>query len=121
MLDYLDFETSDDGEGTTTFDAMAYTAADRWPALKAEVERVLAWCTADLGPPGALAQGHRWDLDLQLQTDTGDALACHWDAPLHTLAAAHAADGNALQLSLTISMEAPDAAAFEGQFLADAQ
>ena len=52
MLDYLDFDTSDDDEGNTSFDAMAYAQADRWPALLAEVEQVLDWCTAKFGRPG---------------------------------------------------------------------
>ena len=60
MLDYLDFDTSDDDEGNTSFDAMAYAQADRWPALLAEVEQVLDWCTAEFGRPGALDSGRPW-------------------------------------------------------------
>ncbi|WP_133248138.1 hypothetical protein [Comamonas sp. JNW] len=107
MLDYLDFDTSDDGEGLTSLDAMAYAKAAQWPALTAEVTQLLAWCSDAFGAPGALEDGHRWDLDLQLQSDAGDALALHWDALQRQLLAPQAAQQTALQLSLTLS--GPDA------------
>ena len=95
MLNYLDFETSDDREGVTTFDAMAYANAERWPALQAEVEQVLAWCTQAFGAPGPLDNGKAWDVDLQLQSDAGHALAVRWDARAGKLEAPDAAHCNA--------------------------
>ena len=120
MLNYLDFETSDDGEGITTFDAMAYASAERWPALQAEVEQVLVWCTQEFGAPGPLDNGKAWDVDLQLQSDAGHALAVRWDAKAGQLEAADATHCNALQLTLTVSGNDAMAEGFEARFLADA-
>ena len=117
MLNYLDFETSDDGDGTTTFDAMAYATADRWPALQAEVEQVLQWCTDELGPPGPLDRGHAWDVDVQLQSDAGHVLAVRWDVSQRMLAAPEAAHCPALQLTLTLSGSEAFGAALEQAFL----
>lgn len=117
MLDYLDFDTSDDDEGNTSFDAMAYAQAERWPALQAEVEQVLAWCTAEFGRPGPLDSGRHWDLDLQLQSDAGHELAARWDAASASLQAPDAAHCAALQLSLTISGNEAFAQALSAQFL----
>ena len=117
MLNYLDFETSDDGDGTTTFDAMAYATADRWPALLAEVVQVLGWCTNEFGPPGPLDRGHDWDVDLQLQSDAGHVLAVRWDVPAGKLEALDAGHCNAVQLSMTISGCELVSEGFEAQFL----
>lgn len=117
MLDYLDFEISDDGEGITTFDAMAYATAERWPALQTEVTQVLAWCTQEFGAPGPLDSGKLWDLDVQLQSDASHALACRWDGAARVLAAPAAAHCSAVQLSLTISVQESLTLAFEQQFL----
>lgn len=117
MLDYLDFDTSDDGEGLTSLDAMAYAKAAQWPALAAEVTQLLAWCSDAFGAPGALEDGHPWDLDLQLQSDAGDALALHWDARQRQLLAPQAAQQTALQLSLTLSGPDPLVQQLTEQFL----
>ena len=117
MLNYLDFETSDDGDGTTTFDAMAYATADRWPALLAEVVQVLGWCTNEFGPPGPLDGGHDWDVDAQLQSDAGHVLAVRWDGAQRMLAAPDAAHCPALQLTLTLSGSEAFGAALEQAFL----
>lgn len=117
MLDYLDFDTSDDGEGLTSLDAMAYAKAAQWPALAAEVTQLLAWCSDAFGAPGPLEDGHRWDLDLQLQSDAGDALALHWDARQRQLLAPQAAQQTALQLCLTLSGPDPLAQQLTEQFL----
>ncbi len=119
MLDYLDFDTSDDGEGISSLDAMAYAKAAQWPALAAEVTQLLAWCSDAFGAPGALEDGHAWDLDLQLQNDAGDALALQWDARQRQLLAPQAAQQPALQLSLTLSGPDPFAQQVTAQFLGD--
>ncbi len=116
MLDYLDFDISDDGEGITTFDAMAYATADRWPALLAEVTQVLRWCTTEFGYPGALDGGHQWDLDVQLQSDAGHVLAVRWDASQRQLLASEALHCAAVQLSMTISGDDDFRAALEHAF-----
>ena len=117
MLDYLDFETSDDGEGTTTFDALAYTPTERWPALQAEVEQVLRWCTTEFGQPGPLERGHQWDLDLQLQSDAGHVLGVRWDGKLLALVAGGVVGVAGVQLGLTVSGGEEWAQALAEQFL----
>lgn len=121
MLDYLDFDTSDDGDGSTSLDAMAYATAAHWPALSAEVLQVLAWCSDAFGTPGPLDEGHAWDLDLQLQSGAGDALALQWDARQRQLLAPQAAQQTALQLSLTLSGPDPFAQQVAAQFLGDSE
>ena len=121
MLDYLDFDTSDDGDGSTSLDAMAYATAAHWLALSAEVLQVLAWCSDAFGTPGPLDEGHAWDLDLQLQSGAGDALALQWDARQRQLLAPQAAQQTALQLSLTLSGPDPFAQQVAAQFLGDTE
>ncbi len=69
-LQYLTFDTSDDGEGTGTWDAMASVRAAQLPAVLAEVRAVLHWAEAHApGPRGPLDEGGAWDADEQVQAD----------------------------------------------------
>ena len=43
-LDYLDFDYSEDDEGTGTFDAMACVTEAQWARLQHEITQVLQWC-----------------------------------------------------------------------------
>jgi hypothetical protein len=44
-LDYLEFDYSEDEEGTGTWDAMASVKAERVPALAGEIEALLRWAS----------------------------------------------------------------------------
>lgn len=69
-LQYLIFDSSDDGEGTGSWDAMASVRAGQLPAVLAEVQTVLAWAESNSpGPRGPLDDGGIWDADQQVQTD----------------------------------------------------
>lgn len=69
-LQYLTFDTSDDGEGTGTWDAMASVRADQLPAVQAEVREVLDWAERHApGPRGALDEGGAWDADELVQAE----------------------------------------------------
>ena len=69
-LNYLIFDTSDDGEGTGTWEAMASVRAEELPAVKAEAEAVLQCAMAnEPGPRGSLDEGGVWDADEQVTTD----------------------------------------------------
>lgn len=70
-LDYLDFEVADDGEGVTTFDALAAVVPERAPALRAEVKRVLDWAHARFGPAAPLDEGGEWDCALDDHDEDG--------------------------------------------------
>jgi len=65
-LHYLDFDYSEDDEGTGTWDAMASVTPAHLPALRAELEQVLAWAhRAFAGRRGPIDEGGDWDYDLQ--------------------------------------------------------
>ena len=70
-LDYLDFEIADDGEGVTTFDALADVEARHAAALRAEVKRVLDWATARFGAAAPLDEGGEWDCALDDRDEDG--------------------------------------------------
>lgn len=69
-MTYLLFDTSDDGQGMGTWEAMASVRADRLPQLMAEVDAALALAERSApGPRGPLDEGGAWDADLQVQTE----------------------------------------------------
>jgi hypothetical protein len=72
-LHYLIFDSSDDGEGTGTWEAMASVRATDVPAVTAEVQAVLDAADRDSpGPRGPLDEGGVWDAEQQVQTDDDD-------------------------------------------------
>lgn len=69
-LNYLIFDTSDDGEGTGTWEAMASVRAAELPAVLTEVHQVLTAAERQSpGPRGPLDEGGTWDAEQQVQTD----------------------------------------------------
>ncbi len=64
-LHYLDFDVSDDADDRVNFDALAAPEAALLPAVRAEVQAVLAWAQASFGPPTPLDDGGDWDYALQ--------------------------------------------------------
>lgn len=65
-LSYLDFDYSEDYEGTGTFDAMASVPPQQWDALQNEIARVLGWCTQQFPEgPAPAEEGGDWHYDLQ--------------------------------------------------------
>ena len=86
-LRFLDFDCSDDGDGLFTFDAMASVAASDWPALQAEVTRVLDWAHRGFaGVRGALDEDGDWDYDLQGGQETLAPLLLDFEASAGHLA-----------------------------------
>ena len=120
-LDYLDFDYSEDEEGTGTWDAMACVTAERVPALATEIEQVLRWASRQFnGRQGSIDAGGDWDYDLQAQDDAGRALSASFDAAssrLHLTAAS--AGRSTVSLSLSGSMQFGDA--LREQFELDAE
>lgn len=79
-LHYLTFESSDDGEGNGSWDAMASVRPDQLAQVLNEAQRVMAYAEANsTGPKGPMEEGGVWDTDLHQQTD-GD-----WTAVTLTL------------------------------------
>ena len=83
-LRYLDFDLSSDDAGHGSFDAMASVAPGQFPAVQAEVVRVLDWAERAFGPAAALEEGGEWDYELQGTRET--------TTPLRVLYAARSLD-----------------------------
>lgn len=115
-LDYLDFDYSEDAEGTGTWDAMASVPPQRLPALHAEIERLLAWAhRAFAGQRGPREEGGEWDYDLQAQANGGAPLRIAYDAGRERLEA-EASPGNG---RTTVTLSLSGSAAF-GEALREA-
>ena len=116
QLDYLDFDYSEDDEGTATWDALASATAERLPALAAEVEQLLRWAhRAFAGRRGAIEEGGDWDFDLQAQHDDGTPLDIRYDEATGRLQLA-AASGARTSLGLTLSASAAFSDALRRQY-----
>lgn len=86
-LHYLDFDYSEDFEGTGTFDAMAAVAPAQVAALHAEVVQVLAWAHAQFpGMQGPADEGGEWDYDLCAVQEVATPLALAFDNASCTIA-----------------------------------
>lgn len=79
-LSYLDFDYSEDDQGISTWDAMAYVNTQRLPALLAEITLVLNWAQQQFADQrGPLDENGLWDYDLQsLPEGTARALKLHY-------------------------------------------
>lgn len=72
QLIYLDFDLSEDADERINFDALAAPPAAEVPRVRAEVQAVLDWATAEFGPPAPLDDGGDWDYALQEALDEPD-------------------------------------------------
>lgn len=96
-LQFLDFEYSEDPEGSGSFDALASVRLAQVAAVRAEIAEVLDWAEATFaGQRAPLDEGGQWDVDLQEQVDAASPL---WHV-----------------LTLSISGSAPFCAAFTERF-----
>lgn len=67
-LQYLIFDASDDGEGQGSWEAMASVRAGDLPALRQELQAVLAMAERQSpGPRGPAEEGGCWDADVHEQ------------------------------------------------------
>ncbi|MBU1352272.1 MAG: hypothetical protein KKB95_10325 [Gammaproteobacteria bacterium] len=80
-LNYLDFDYSEDADGTGTFDAMASVSPAQLPALHAEIAQVLAWAYRHF-PDGCGPEedGGLWQYDLQGVQEVSTLLQLDFDA-----------------------------------------
>ena len=84
QLHYLDFDFSEDELGHACWDALACVPPERWEALLAEAQALLAWCEQQGGPAGDMDAGFGWDFDLQATAERGEQTtptAITWAAP----------------------------------------
>lgn len=103
-LDYLDFDYSEDDEGTGTFDAMASALESQWGKLQAEIAEVLLWCMAHF-PEGPRPQedGGDWQYDLQGVQEVSTPLTLHF-APDTGTVARHAEPAAPPRLTITLTL-----------------
>lgn len=104
-LAYLDFDYSEDADGTGTFDAIASVAAAQAPALQAEVAAVLGWAHG-LWPDGCapLDEGGAWHFDLQGAQEVSTPLQLEFDpaeGQLHANPGVPAPPRTTLHLAIT--------------------
>lgn len=65
-LDYLDFDFSEEADGSGSFDAVASVGPQQLAAVHAEIVAVLDWAHAAFaGQRAPLEDGGAWDVDLQ--------------------------------------------------------
>lgn len=118
-LSYLDFDYSEDNQGTSTWDAMACVTTERLPALLAEITLVLNWAQQQFGAQnGPLDDGGLWDYDLQsLPEPLTPALQLHYDAQAQRIILAQPPQSQArYTLTLTLSGGTAFAQAFQVHF-----
>ncbi len=104
-LDYLDFDYSEDPQGHGSFDAMACAAPAQFPAVRSEVQRVLAWAHREFpGARGALDDGGEWDYELQGVQEVATSLDVRYEPQAGQLQLESGATGAPrITLSLTLS------------------
>ena len=86
-LQYLDFDYSEDADGTGTFDAMASVSPAQLPALHAEISQVLAWAHRQFPDAcGPSEEGGEWQYDLQGVQEVATPLALQFDAAAECIA-----------------------------------
>jgi hypothetical protein len=117
-LRYLDFDFSEDAEGTGTFDAMASVAPAQVPALQAEISGVLAWAHQHWPDAcGPTEDGGAWQYDLRGVQEVSTPLALEFDetaGQLRTLAGSPTPPRTTM--TLTISGSADFCAALREAF-----
>ncbi len=120
-LDYLDFDYTEDEDGHGSLDAMAAVAPAQWPALLAEVQRVLAWAHREFpGARGALEEGGQWDFELQGVREVPTPLDLRFDEGTGQVKASQGTPGQPrLTLSLTLSGTPAFCAALREAFAID--
>ena len=117
-LRFLEFDYSEDSEGTCTWDAVASVSADRLAKLCAEITNLLAWASAEGGAlRGPVESGGVWDYDLQCERDGQPLQALHYDAQAQLLEPVpQALPGERVTLSLSLSCTADFSEALASRF-----
>ncbi|WP_312563365.1 hypothetical protein [Diaphorobacter sp.] len=117
-LHFLDFDYSEDEEGTGTWDAMASVPTDRLPELLAEITALLDWAHAEFGAlRGPVETGGLWDYDLQCERDGLPLLALQFDIHERQIHPRPQSQPQAwVTLTLTLSGGPAFAAAFVDRF-----
>lgn len=109
ILDYLDFDYSEDGDQIGSFDALASVAPAQLAAVQAEIETVLAWAHAQFPEgPGVVGDGADWDVDLQSLREYSVADSLRYD-PVQRRLFAEAGTAGAPRHTLSLSISGTEA------------
>jgi hypothetical protein len=116
-LQFLEFDSSEDGDDVVCWDALAQPASRHTSALLHEVAQVLTWCHRwSHRSPGALEEGADWDFDLKIHLDSS-AIQALWDNPTQTMVLSPSPnESHEISLSLSISGVPAFCAAFREQW-----
>lgn len=117
-LQYLEFDYSEDAEGTGTWDAIASVTAAHVLPLQAEIVHLLEWATEEFsGQRGPIEEGGAWDYDLHSEPESGALQALHYDGTLHQLVPAITpVPGSRHTFTLSVSGTAAFCAALRSAF-----
>lgn len=117
-LHFLDFDYSEDDEGTGTFDAMASVAPWQVQTLHAEVAAVLAWAYTNFPDAcGPSEDGGLWQYDLQGLQEVATRVALDFDAVAgHITATPGAPSAPRFTVTLSVSGHAEFCAALRNAF-----
>jgi hypothetical protein len=114
QLEYLIFDSTDEADGSCSFDALASVVAERMPALGDEIAAVLRWAHHTFGAPAAFEEGGDWDFHLQARGDDEVPLRIEYDFAQDQVAAP--AVRGRISVALTLSGSGAFAAAFKQAF-----
>lgn len=115
QLEYLVFDTSDEENGSCSFDAMASALPARLAALIDEVEAVLGWAYRKFGPPSVEGDGTGWDFEMQAVGEQDAPLEITCNVELAQVSMPPGSVGR-VTLALTISGSRAFAAALKEEF-----
>ena len=117
---YLDFDHSEDDEGTNTWDALAYVQSNRANALLDEITALLKWAHDTMPlPPGPVDDGHQWDYDLQWERDN-TMVSCRYDVRAGSIAPRPQVNaGEALAMNLSLCGQEAFGQALRATYLRD--
>lgn len=117
-LHFLDFDYSEDDEGTATWDAVACVPAERLPELEAEITSVLAWADEEFHTRrGPVELDGLWDYDLQCERAGAPLMALsYWPDGRPMLPPLQLKPGEQVTLTLSLSGAPAFAQAFTEYF-----
>lgn len=117
-LNYLDFDYSEDADGTGTFDAMASVSPAQVPALHAEISAMLAWAHRHWPDACApLEDGGVWHYDLHGSLESSTPQELSFDEASGALHTTTGIPGSPrTTITFTLSGSADFCAALRGDF-----
>ena len=114
QLQYLLFDSTDEEDGSCSFDALASVTPAHMSGLGDEVAAVLGWAHRSFGAPVTAQHGGDWDFELQALGEDDVSLVITYDFANDQLAMPHAR--GRVTVALTLSGPRTFADAFREAF-----